>query len=266
MILAAGHVSYTIAQRSQSLDLFIADPANYALLFSGESIACSPALSCYSSKDTIWALHDRCFLLWHSCVRMRNSKVATEPEKTQFVVKAWVEADNLEQALNRHACVVERAFIFHALEYLFNTRMYISCGFQRSIPLVSADVSGLFHRKKAEEWLRHQAAVAGHFMSGLQTTASNSDDLLVQRPFLAFCYMSQIHRALSLWECDNTLTIALEVCKALIRGIDYLTALWPSSEQRYHYESLRDKVTSTCYNAGVEPPPVVDLSLSLFPP
>ena len=32
MILAAGHISYTTAQRSQGLDLFIADPANVRFL------------------------------------------------------------------------------------------------------------------------------------------------------------------------------------------------------------------------------------------
>lgn len=141
IILAAGHISYTTAHRSQNLDLFIADPANvcpcfpsillvnlmtlsflmlqYALLFSGESVARSPALSKYSSKDTIWALHDRSFLLWHGCIRMRNNNRTTDTEKAQFAVKAWLEADSLEQTLNLHTCSIERAFIFQAREYIF---------------------------------------------------------------------------------------------------------------------------------------------------
>jgi hypothetical protein len=36
MILAAGHVSYTTAQRLQGLDLFIADPANVCPWFSSQ--------------------------------------------------------------------------------------------------------------------------------------------------------------------------------------------------------------------------------------
>lgn len=50
---------------------------------------------------------------------MRTRSVATENDKAQFAVKAWLEADSLEQALNRHACAIERAFIYQAREYIF---------------------------------------------------------------------------------------------------------------------------------------------------
>ncbi|KAG6897754.1 hypothetical protein C0992_011423 [Termitomyces sp. T32_za158] len=120
MILAAGHVSYTTANRSGILKLFISDPANYALLFSGESIAYSPALSAtHSSKDTIWALHDRSFLLWHGCSRMRNDGRVPDEVKAHFAIKAWLEADIIEAALNKHTCRIERQFIFQAREYIF---------------------------------------------------------------------------------------------------------------------------------------------------
>jgi len=254
MTLAAGHISYTTAHRSQCLDLFISDPANYAILFSGESVASSPALYGYSSKDTIWALYDRSFLLWHGCIRMRNNDHATENDKAQFAMKAWLEADRLEVALNKHTCAIERAFIFQAREYIFNTRMCISHEFQRYVPLVTASVNGLFHRNKAEEWLTHQATVAQRYMMGLHTITGNSTNLLARRPFFVFWFMGQIHRALSLWQCDKTLTVALDVCKALIPAIDYLTALWPCPEQRRRYDLLREKLAHSCFVAGVEQP------------
>lgn len=106
--------------------------------------------------------------------------------------------------------------------------MSISYEFQRYIPLASANVSGAFHRKKAEEWLTHQATVAKQVMHGLHTvTGQGGSGSLTQRPFFVFWFMSQISRALSLWGCDNTLTVALDVSKALLAPIDYLTALWP---------------------------------------
>ncbi|KAF8073616.1 hypothetical protein FPV67DRAFT_1478620 [Lyophyllum atratum] len=262
-ILAAGHASYTTAHRSDALNLFISDPSNYALLFSGESIAYSPALSSsYSSKDTIWALYDRSFLLWHGCLRMRGDTRATDDMKAQFAGKTWLEADALEAALNRHTCRIERQFIFQAREYIFNTRMCISYEFQRYIPLATANVSGLFHRNKAEEWLTHQATVAERFMCGLHTITGNSNNLLARRPFFVFWFMSQISRALLLWECDNTLTVAMDVCKALLPALDYLTALWPCPEQRYRYDSLRERLVNACYVAGVNPPSPTNLSLS----
>ncbi|KAF8887164.1 hypothetical protein BD779DRAFT_1528462 [Infundibulicybe gibba] len=261
MILAAGHISYTTAHKSHVLDLFITDPANYALLFSGESVARSPWSVGHSSKDTIWALHDRSFMLWHGCIRMRNNTASTDSEKAHFAVKAWLEADALESTLNGHTCSIERTFIFQAREYIFNTRMFISHEFQRYIPLVTANVSGLFHRTKAEEWLNHQATVAHRFMYGLHTITGNSSNLLARRPFFVFWFMAQVTRALSLWQFDNTLIIALDVCKALLPPIDYLTALWPCSEQRYRYERLRVRLEAACYAAGVSPPRPPDLTL-----
>ena len=77
----------------------------------------------------------------------------------QFALKAWLEADRLEVALNKHTCAIERAFLFQAREYIFkcvkyildfaqdryltmssSTRMCISYEFQRYIPLVTAYV------------------------------------------------------------------------------------------------------------------------------
>ncbi|KAF9454801.1 hypothetical protein P691DRAFT_716672 [Macrolepiota fuliginosa MF-IS2] len=260
MVAAAGHISYTTAHRSHNLDLFVANPANYALLFSGESIAKSPALST-SSKDTIWALQDRCFLLWHGCIRMRTDQSATDAENAQFATRAWLEADALEAALNRHTCSIERAFLFQAREYIFNTRMSISYEFQRYIPLVNANTSGLFHRHKAEEWLRHQATVAERFMHGLHTITGNANNLLARRPFFVFWFMAQVTRSLSLWECDNTLTVALDVCKALLPAIDYLSALWPCPEQRLRYGALRKRLDRACNVARVGPPPPLNLTL-----
>lgn len=43
----------------------------------------------------------------------------------QFAVKAWLEADRLEVALNKHTCAIERAFLFQAREYIFKCVEYI---------------------------------------------------------------------------------------------------------------------------------------------
>lgn len=44
-----------------------------------------------------------------------NSELA----QSDFAVKAWLGADALENALNRHTCDIERAFIYQAREYIF---------------------------------------------------------------------------------------------------------------------------------------------------
>jgi hypothetical protein len=106
--------------------------------------------------------------------------------------------------------------------------MCVSYEFQRYIPLATVNVRGMFHRKKAEEWLTHQATVAKQVMHGLHTvTGLGGGGGLIQRPFFVFWFMSQISRALSLWSCDKSLRVALDVSRALLAPIDYLTALWP---------------------------------------
>lgn len=121
MILATAYVSYGNSMSGRDPDLFVTDPSNYALLFSGESTSRSSTSQGpkQSSKDTIWALYDRAFLLSHSCMRMQNDTSVTETEKAHFGVTAWLEADAIEAALNRHTCGIERTFIFQAREYFF---------------------------------------------------------------------------------------------------------------------------------------------------
>ncbi|KAF9013400.1 hypothetical protein BDQ17DRAFT_1231610 [Cyathus striatus] len=263
IIMAAGHISYTTACKTNVPELFIADPANYTLLFSGEVIAYSPLHnSLHSSRDTIWALHDRCVLLWNSCIRMRGGLHITNDNKTQFAVKTWLEADALEAALNRHTCGIERSFIYIAREYIFNTRMFISHEFRKSIPIPTVNFNGILHRDKAEEWLSHQASVAHRFMFGLHTITGNTGNMLSRRPFFVFWFMAQISRALSLWHCDNTLIVALDVCKAFLAPVDYLSGLWPCREQRRRYSLLREQLTNACRAAGISPPPQANFNTS----
>lgn len=50
---------------------------------------------------------------------MRNNVHATDNDMAQFALKAWLEGDRLEVALNKHTCAIERAFLFQAREYIF---------------------------------------------------------------------------------------------------------------------------------------------------
>jgi hypothetical protein len=50
---------------------------------------------------------------------MRSDTRATNDDKAHFAVRAWLEGDALESALNNHTCDLERAFIFQAREYIF---------------------------------------------------------------------------------------------------------------------------------------------------
>ncbi|KAG8214553.1 hypothetical protein J3R82DRAFT_9614 [Butyriboletus roseoflavus] len=226
LVLMAGHTSYVMSANRTPSELFILEPANFAILFPGEVIRSPDG---HSGKDTIWSLNYRTMLLWHSCLRMRHDPSVSEAEMARFGLDAWLEADVLEKALNSHKCGLERTFLFQGREYLFNVRLIVTHEFQRYIPVGTADVDHLFH-KKAKEWLTHQANVAQRVVQSMGAVTGNGSSTLVHRPFFAFWFMSQINRALSLWECDNSLTLALDVGTALFGPIDYLSALWPCSD------------------------------------
>ncbi|KAL4250671.1 hypothetical protein ABKN59_005386 [Abortiporus biennis] len=251
MMLAAGHSLYTSACAGfTQMDLFIADPSNYAVLFPGESL-----MSTSGGKDTVWALYMRAMLLWHSCIRMRWDATYIDADKAQFAVGAWLEIDRIEASLSKHTCNIERAFLFQGREYLFNARMCISHEFQRYIPQAAANANLLFHRKKAEEWLTHQASVAKQAMFGLQTITGQPNISIGRRSFFVFWFMSQVSRALTLWTCDRSLTVALEMSKTLVGPIEYLMSLWPCPEQQRRFQDLRVSLTNACYAAGMAPPP-----------
>ncbi|EIM80476.1 uncharacterized protein STEHIDRAFT_126004 [Stereum hirsutum FP-91666 SS1] len=243
LMLAAGYSSYMAATRGRTIEMFMNNPSNYALLFPGESLTSSPfTVSNTSGKETVWALYLRAELLWNSCLRLRYDTSVREEEKGERAMKVWLETEAIDAALNRHSCGVERACLFIGREYLFNTRMCISYEFQRFIPQVIAGVA----RRRSEEWLNEQKKRANLFTRAMGAVTGNRNHALAERPFFVFWFMGQFARALSLWAVDHTLTIALDVCKAFLEPINFLTKLWPCPEQRRRYEQLVEQLRIAC--------------------
>ncbi|KAF8555733.1 hypothetical protein OG21DRAFT_1507366 [Imleria badia] len=249
--LTASHTSYATSANRIPSEFFVLEPANFALLFPGEAMR-SP--NGHSGKDTVWSLNYRTMLLWHSCLRMRYNPSVSKAEMARFGMDAWLEADVLEAALNSHGCDLERSFLFQGREFLFNVRMIVMHEFQQYVPLASSDVTHLFC-KKAKEWLTHQAIVAQRIVQSLGSVTGHASQPLLHRPFFAFWFMGQISRALSLWERDNSLTLALDVGTVLFKPVDYLSALWPCPEQRNRFQVIREQFAAACKKAGRPLPP-----------
>ncbi|RPD77848.1 hypothetical protein L226DRAFT_504311 [Lentinus tigrinus ALCF2SS1-7] len=255
VMLSSGYSSYTAASSViQTQQLFLMDPRNYALLFPGESLTSvddSPAVP-PPSKDSVWALYMRAMLMWNSCIRICTNSDLSDADKAHFAPIAWAEIDAIEEALRRHTCDIERSFLFQGRELLFNSRMCIAYEFQQSLSQATAHTNLLFYRRKAEEWLAHQASLAKRVVNlGLPSVTGLPTSDLAKRPFLLFWFMSQIERALTLWSYDQSLSVALDVAKALSKPVEYLMTLWPCPEQRRRWEELRDKLNSSCFAASV---------------
>lgn len=255
MMLAAGFLSYMHSAGLKPPDLFIGEPANIALLFPGEAMVSH--YEAYLVKDTVWALIYRTVLLWHSCLRMRSDRDASEAERASFGMNAWLEADQLERAFDSHSCGLERSYFFQGREFLFNVRYTISNEFQKYMPIATIDTSDIFHRGKAEEWLKHQANVAQRAVQRMSALTGHVGQSLVHRPLFSFWFMSQMNRALSLWERDNSLTLAVDVCIAFLKPIDYLSTVWPCHAQTTKAVALRKRLARACEVTG-RPLPLPD--------
>ncbi|CAE6516745.1 unnamed protein product [Rhizoctonia solani] len=256
LTLAAGFTAHDAAFAKDPTELHIIDAANYTLCFPAETmIRQSPSLV-HSPQESVWALYGRAMLLWNSCLMLRKKSARmTDAQRAEFAVNVWLETNTIEEALNRHTCSFERNSLFQGREYLFNTRMFISWEFRRYIPSPDTGVHQQFHRRKAEEWLRHQAEVAKRLMQGLHTVTGMASNVLGKRPYFVWWFMSQVSRCLSLWQCDQSLFIALEVARAFLPPIDYLTCLWPCQTQRMRYDQIRQRLHNECVKYGLEPPP-----------
>jgi len=254
--MTAGYTTYQTAMGMQLNDMFILQPSSYKLLFPGESLRSASLWKdkVLQSEDTVWALYARAMLLWHSCLRMRAQDV-NDHERAGWAKSVWIEADAIDVALNAHTCCLEKAMIYQGREHLFNARIFVSYEFRRYIPYPHTGVANFFHRGKAEEWLQHQAKLAQKVVGAYNSlTGLQKNNVLAQRPFFGSWFMSQISRCLQLWSFDYTLTYALEVSKMYLPPIEYLTALWPCSEQRVRYAQLRARLDHACLSARVPLP------------
>lgn len=256
LTLAAGFTAHDAAFAKDPTELHIIDAANYALCFPGETMIRRSPTPVHSPHESVWALYGRAMLLWNSCLTLRKKSARmTDAQRAEFAVNVWLETNTIEEALNRHTCEFERNSLFQGREYLFNTRMFISWEFRRYIPSPDTEVHQQFHRRKAEEWLRHQAEVAKRLMHGLHHVTGMASNVLGKRPYFVWWFMSQVSRCLSLWQCDQSLFIALDVARAFLPPIDYLTCLWPCHAQRIRYNEIRQRLHNECIKYGLEPPP-----------
>ena len=58
-------------------------------------------------------------LLWNVCVRMRHDVSFSDLDRRDFAMRAWLETEAIEKALQWHTCGIERAFMYNGREFLF---------------------------------------------------------------------------------------------------------------------------------------------------
>ncbi|RPD53150.1 hypothetical protein L226DRAFT_534271 [Lentinus tigrinus ALCF2SS1-7] len=271
VILSVAHNTKTAAGTDQDQQhLWIKDPANYALLFPGESFAIEnlgmPHIP--ASKNSVWALYMRTLFLWNACLRARANSNVSNADRAQFAMTAWLELDNVETAMDKHTCDIQSGFMLQMREVLFNTRMVVSNEFRRYIPEALTEHGQTLYRRKARRWMTHMLNLARAFRECQVISARGEPTENSRRCMLMYWFMSQMMRALGLWHADRSLMVALEVAKAFAPCVEFMMMIWPSPGQRKEYEGLRNWLVRSCQLAGVSPPEraIPPLSTGLAPP
>ncbi|KAL1745128.1 hypothetical protein HDZ31DRAFT_37102 [Schizophyllum fasciatum] len=254
LYLFSGHHTYNLSYGKAPVALHISAPSNYAVFFTGES-------SIYSmrpdqarrAKDTVWALFERSFLLWNAAILMvmRTRSPLTrmsDVEKAHFAISVNQEADAIEYALRGHTCDIERAFLFHGRDYLFSARMCVGYEYRRVLPATST-FAGAVDVDDELVLVSYRIAIGRQVMQGLHTVTGNATNTLNRRPFFVFWFMAQIKSAIRLYK-STELPMALELCKALMPCVDYLSTLFPCPEQRMRYAALVQEVNEACVEHG----------------
>ncbi|OSD04134.1 hypothetical protein PYCCODRAFT_1451417 [Trametes coccinea BRFM310] len=262
LTLVSNHTAYCSAFHIEPMELTLANPSNYALLFPGEAYERMPAhhqASGQSPKESIWALYCRSMLLWNSCVQ-RDETLTTE-ERANFAIDVFQETREVQDALKMHVCNLDTGLMYVCREYLYDTRMAITYELRRRLQDGSDVVPVTVDRRQAEEWLFYQKQVATRVKDSVLGLGETEGHVLSRRPFLATWFSSQVAICLSLWDYNRSLQGALELAKAFLVPLDVLNALWPCPVQASNRDELRRKVANACVSAGLHPPPPVEANL-----
>ena len=72
----------------------------------------------------VWSLYARSALLYSSCFAVRVNPLIPDADKEEFALRAWIETETIEAALNLHKCGIEKAMS----EWNSEVRLYLPSG------------------------------------------------------------------------------------------------------------------------------------------
>jgi len=255
LTFTSGYLSGYDSVERTSQSLSIAKPWNFKVFFPGERLFGPPQMQDdLAAKHSIWALYSQCYLLYTSCFSMRGDESISEYDKGQFAVQAWLECERIENILDAHTCDIEKATLYFGRQVLFDTKNLVSSQYSRYVPHPNIG-DPRFHRDKAMIWLRYQQNVVQGFLGALSRVTGSKENTLATRPYFTFWFYDQLDRYLDIWEQDQTLRIALDLCVQLLPITECLLNLFPSYGPRRKYEVLHLRLVNACIFSGLSPPP-----------
>ncbi|OJT14885.1 hypothetical protein TRAPUB_8557 [Trametes pubescens] len=244
LTLVSAYTAQCSAFHTEPLELTLADPANYVLLFPGEAyerVTNHQQASGQSPKESVWALYCRSMLLWNSSSSIQRDDTLSAEDRARFAIDVFHETRDIQDALDMHKCNMDTGLAYICREYLYDTRMTITYELRR---LQDGDVPALppmFNRRQAEEWLFYQQQVARRACQSINQLREPEGFLFARRPFQVTWFANQVAIALGLWEYDHGLMNALRLARQFLVPLDVLNAIWPCPDaSASHAPDARD--------------------------
>ncbi|KAK2464793.1 hypothetical protein APHAL10511_003211 [Amanita phalloides] len=236
---------------------WLADPGNYAILFPGEAVdRLSPSFSSspdshsqpVSPKESVWAVYCRSMLLFNFCTRLVWGGLGTE-DKSELAAEAVNESMSLQDSLDAHVCNFDSIVIHRCRELIQNSRFLIKRVHRSIIGFDDGPSKPFSSRGEAEQWLSWTKRLMDQADRGLglrQHLDDKAGSMWTRRPFDVTWYSNQLALCLRMWSHDRTLLSFLDLGKTVLRVVDVLNGLWPSSHHQRYCEELRSKLVDAC--------------------
>ncbi|KAG7091633.1 hypothetical protein E1B28_010654 [Marasmius oreades] len=242
-------------------ELWICDPANWALLFPGEVLdRDSPSYrnaNSPSPKESVFALYCRSMLLWVFC-HYRLARCTDQELQAEYAQEALGESKFLQESLDFHICNLDTGLIYLTREYIYNTRVAVARCLRSFHGLPT---NRLFTKRQAQDWVTSQEQVVKRVSLSVQRITDPHGLQLTRRPYQVPWYSHQLAICLMLWKHDNSNIPALHLAKSLLVIVDILNYLWPCSRQQAICADLRNKLMKACRTVGLDPPLAAEYSV-----
>ncbi|EIM19434.1 hypothetical protein WALSEDRAFT_58778 [Wallemia mellicola CBS 633.66] len=218
--------------------LHTSQSSNYGVFYTAESFVLSlpeEGLRRWS-RYTLWAFVDRLKLLCHAATRLSRSLPPLELHMRANKISA--EVDKIERDLaNLHSCN-RGVHGWHVSNVAFITRLILTAKTRQfSHPDgTNTGPSDYYTRQRAREWLDAHSLIWDHIIN---------KQSIANQPMIFVALICQALRCLDLVALDSAFTRAIHVARNILKGIEEMIAIYPTSESS-DLDKMMTKVKVSC--------------------
>ncbi|KAJ9101792.1 hypothetical protein QFC21_003131 [Naganishia friedmannii] len=219
----------------QPLDLYMSNPANYALFFPAEPLLVNkdPVVG----KQTMWALYNRVVLLWHFTLKAQQMPLPLEGRDSLYL-EIWRETHRIEEALFHIGMNAGQTQKWQARDWIINILSLLTDNFTRFTPgMLDGKTGQLASLEGYRSWVKQQAEL-GSLLKAMSPAASKlnaageeqppAPAAILGRPFFAWPLLHMVQNALATFEMDHSRFETIKIAAGVLRVVKIISDAWPN--------------------------------------